>query len=99
MLENIFDRVSDELVEKVSSLDGDIITIRNDPDVKVIWNKLCRLHMKAMVSCEYDPINREEIARLCQELSKPRICITLLKLSEEQTCCSKFLEKISPGPI
>jgi len=94
-LRDAINRVSDELTHKISHLGTDIMTTRNNPEIRSIWNRLCRLHMKAMVSCQYDPTNQEEITKLCHELSKPRACIKLLQLSEETTCCAKFLHQIS----
>lgn len=94
-LRDEINRVSDELAHRITDLCEDIFTTRNDPEIRSIWNRLCRLHMKAMVSCEYDPTNQEEIVKLCEELSKPRACVELLCLSEEQTCCARFLHNIT----
>jgi hypothetical protein len=88
------DKVSNELTEKVSSIDGDVITIRSNAEVKEIWNRLCRLHMKAVVSCEYDGSDNDEMAKLCEEVLQPRACIDALHLSEEETCCGRFLKRI-----
>lgn len=44
-LKEEMDKVSDELTRKVSSIDGDVMTIRNNSEVREIWNRLCRLHM------------------------------------------------------
>jgi hypothetical protein len=88
-------KVSDELSSRVTCLGVDVLTARDDPDVRRVWNKLCRLHMKAMVSCEYDPINHEQVAKVCEELSRPRACVRLLQLSEEETCCARFLKRIT----
>jgi len=87
-------KTSDELSRKVTSLGVDVLTARDDPDVRSVWSRLCRLHMKAMVSCEYDPINHEQVAKICEELSRPRACVKLLQLSEEETCCARFLKRL-----
>ena len=68
-LNDEINKASDELAMKVAQIDGDIITARNNPEIRNAWNRLCRLHMKAMVSCTYDPIHQESIAKLCEELS------------------------------
>jgi len=93
-LKGEMDKVSDELTKKVSSIDGDVMTIRNNPEVREIWNKLCRLHMKAVVSCEYDGSDNEEMAKLCERVLQPRACVEALHLSEEETCCGRFLRRI-----
>jgi hypothetical protein len=87
--------VSDELTASIKRLDGDVITARNDPEIRKIRGRLCRLHMKAMVSCAYDPINQEALARICDELTQPRACVKALQLSEEQTCCARFLRTMT----
>lgn len=93
-LKEEIDKVSDELTKKVNSIDGDVITIRNNPEVREIWNRLCRLHMKAVVSCEYDTVGNEEMAKLCEKVLRPRACVEALHLSEEETCCGRFLKRI-----
>jgi len=93
-LKEEMDKVSDELTEKVRTIDGNVITIRNHPEVKEIWNRLCRLHMKAVVSCEYDTIGDKELAKVCEEVVRPRACIEALHLSEEETCCGRFLKRM-----
>lgn len=59
-LKEEIDKVSDELTKKVRAINADVITTRENPEVKEIWNRLCRLHMKAVVSCEYDPSKDEQ---------------------------------------
>ncbi len=93
-LKEEMDKVSDELTKKVSSIDGDVMTVRNNPEVREIWNRLCRLHMKAVVSCEYDGSDNEEMAKLCERVLLPRACVEALHLSEEETCCGRFLRRI-----
>jgi len=93
-LKEDIDRVSDELIKKANEIGGDVITTRNHPEIKKIWNKLCILHMKAMVSCEYDLMSKEELAKVCEEILQPRACIEALHLSEEETCCARFLRRI-----
>lgn len=88
------DRVSEELTRKVRTINADVITTRNHPEVREIWNRLCRLHMKAVVSCEYDNIADEEMAKVCEVVLRPRACVEALHLSEEETCCGRFLGSI-----
>jgi len=88
-------KVSDELTASIKTLDGDIVAARNDPVIQSIRDRLCRLHKKAMVTCAYDLIQHEDVARICEELAQPRACIKALQLSEEQTCCSRFLRTFS----
>lgn len=93
-LKQEMDKVSDELMKKVETISGDVMTIRNHPEVKEIWNKLCRLHMKAVVSCEYDAMGDQKMAKICEEILRPRACVEVLHLSEEETCCGRFLERV-----
>jgi lipid II:glycine glycyltransferase (peptidoglycan interpeptide bridge formation enzyme) len=93
-LKDEINKVSDELIKKAQEIDRDVMTTRNDPEIKKIWNKLCRLHMKTMVACEYDAMDNKELAKVCGELSQPQACIEVLHLSEEETCCGRFLRRI-----
>ncbi len=93
-LKEEIDKVSDELTKKVRAINADVITTRENPEVKEIWNRLCRLHMKAVVSCEYDPSKDEQMAKLCQEILRPKACVEALHLSEEETCCGRFLKRL-----
>jgi hypothetical protein len=93
-LKKEIDKVSDELIKKANEIGGDVISIRNHPEIKKIWNKLCRLHMKAIVSCEYDALHSDELAKVCEMLKQPRACVEALHLSEEETCCGRFLRRI-----
>ena len=94
-LRDEINKVSDELTTSIKRLNVDILTARNDPKIRMIWSRLCRLHMKAMVSCAYDPINHEALAKICEELTQPRACVKALQLSEEQTCCARFLRTMT----
>jgi len=40
-LKKEIDKVSDELTRKANEIDGDVMTIRNHPEIKKIWNELC----------------------------------------------------------
>ena len=94
-LRDEINKVSDELTSSIKRLNGDVITARHNPEIRNIWGRLCRLHMKAMVSCTYDPINHDALAKICEELTEPRVCVEVLQLSEEQTCCARFLRTIA----
>lgn len=96
-LKEEMENVSDELTRKVRTINADVITTRNHPEVREIWNRLCRLHMKAVVSCEYDTADDKEMAKVCEEVMRPRACIEALHLSEEETCCGRFLERMKKG--
>ena len=96
-LKEEIDKTSDELIKKADEIGGDVITIRNHPEIKKIWNKLCILHMKAIVSCEYDTMNNKELTKVCKVIAQPRACVEALHLSEEETCCTRFLRRIREG--
>jgi len=44
-LNDEINKASDELAMKVAQIDGDIITARNNPEIRNAWNRLCRLHI------------------------------------------------------
>lgn len=94
-LRDEINKVSNELMISVNRLNVDILTARNDPNIRNIWMRLCRLHMKAMVSCAYDPIHHDALAKICEELTQPRACVKALQLSEEQTCCARFFQTLA----
>jgi len=50
--------------------------------------------MKAMVICEYDSMCNKELAKVCDEILRPRACVEALHLSEEETCCGRFLKRV-----
>jgi hypothetical protein len=93
-LKEEIDQTSDELRREASRIKGDVIAVRNDPKVQKIWNKLCRLHMKAMVICEFDSKNVRGMEKVCEAILHPTACIETLHLSEEETCCGRFLKRI-----
>ena len=93
-LKEEIDQTSEELRREASRIKGDVITVRNDPKVQKIWNRLCQLHMKAMVICEFDSKNIRGLEKVCEAILRPTACIETLHLSEEETCCGRFLKRI-----
>ena len=73
---------------------GDVLFKRNHPEIRKIWNSLCKAHMKAMVICIDRPPRDSKMAKLCDEIERPRACIEALHLSEEETCCGRFMNRI-----
>jgi len=87
-------KASDELVTSIKSRGGDVIAARDDPEIQSIRARLCRLHKKAMVSCAYDPVDRD-VERICDGLTQSQVCVKALQLSEELTCCSRFMRTMT----
>ena len=42
--------ISSDIEKRVDSLNSDVMTTRNNPEVRSLWNKLCLLHMKGIVA-------------------------------------------------
>ena len=74
-LSEIVDRmkeISFDIERKVEVLDADVITTRNDPKIKALWNNLCLLHMKSIIICEenYENITPDD----CNFIYQPQAC-------------------------
>lgn len=88
--------ISINIERRTKELDADVITTRNDPEIKSLWNKLCLLHMKGVVMCEEDYEN--DMSELCEFIFQPQACIQVLHLTEEETCCTRYFKrKIIPS--
>jgi hypothetical protein len=91
-LSDIVDRmkeISDNIEKRVDFLNSDVMTTRNDPEVRSLWSKLCLLHMKGIVICE-DNLGKE--SGMCKSIHEPQACIQKLHLSEEETCCGRYFK-------
>ena len=93
-LRDEINKVSDELASGMIRLNADVLTARDDPEIRKIWSRLCRLHMKAMVICEFDSKHVRGLEKVCEGILHPTACIETLHLSEEETCCGRFLKRI-----
>lgn len=82
--------ISREIETRVRTLDLDVISTRNDQDVKRLWNKLCLLHMRGVVICEEFG---EDKPAACSYIHQPQACIRVLHLTEEETCCNRFFKR------
>ena len=78
--------VSDAITRRTNELNADVMTMRNDPEIRRLWDQLCVLHMTGFVICEESGLD-------CEEIRKPQACITRLHLSQEETCCGRFLRR------
>jgi len=85
--------ISQDIESRVRALDLDIISTRNDPQVKTLWNKLCMLHMRGVVICEDFG---EDKPAACSYIYKPQACVQVLHLTEEETCCNRFFKRKTP---
>ena len=75
--------LSSKMISLVSKIDGDIITIRNDPSMTDLWYSLCNYHRKAMLLCAGMDRNKPEV---CTALERPQACVEALCLSKEEVC-------------
>ena len=64
------------------ALDADIMTLRNDNEIKSLRNKLCHLH-KAIVICE--EYEEEVKLAVCSVIEWPQAFIEAFHLAEEET--------------
>jgi len=85
-------KISEEIESRVKTLDVDVISTRNDPTIKNLWNKLCILHMKGTVICEQE--YGEDKPGACGYIYQPQACIQVLHLTEEQTCCNRLYKRL-----
>ena len=84
--------ISRGIEERAGVLDADVISMRRDPVIEGLWNKLCLLHMRGVVICEGD--FGEEKPGECEFISSPQACIQKLHLAEEETCCQRFIARV-----
>ncbi len=92
-LKNEIDKVSVQIAKRAGEIEGDVMTVRSDPQIKKLWNRLCRLHMEAMVTCKSDQVL--EGSEVCMLISRPQACIDILHLSDEETCCGRLLRRMT----
>ena len=93
-LKEEIDKLSHALLAKASQVGGDVLFKRDHPEIRKIWNNLCKAHMKAMVVCIDRAPQDSKMATLCDEIERPRACIEALHLSEEETCCGRFMNRM-----
>ena len=93
-LKEEIDKLSHALLAKASQVGGDVLFKRNHAEIRKIWNNLCKAHMKAMVICTDTAPRDSKMAKLCDEIERPRACIEALHLSEEETCCGRFMNRV-----
>jgi hypothetical protein len=84
--------ISDQIEKRVKQLDLDVMSMRRDPEVRSLWNKLCLLHMRGIVICEEEYTGAKPAA--CAYVEEPQACVKVLQLTEEQTCCGRLLKSL-----
>ncbi len=83
--------LSSKIRSRTLELKADVITTRIDPIITDLWHNLCRYHRKAIVLCT--GLGNEK-PQICDRLETPQACIEALHLSEEETCCEVFRQKL-----
>jgi len=88
--------VSKEIYKTVNGLDGDVISVRTNPKVVKLWNRLCYLHMEGMTLCIRDVVlgKSTSMPKECLAFFRPQACVTALHLSEEETCCERIIKRL-----
>jgi len=84
--------LSQKMITRAKSLNTNVMSIRKDPEILQLWDQLCRFHMEAIVLCT---TLFDERPQACSAVLKPLGCVEIMHLSDEQTCCSKFLKQVA----
>jgi len=88
-LKTTLEDISQKMIKRAKRLNANVI--RKDPEIIQFWDQLCRYHMEAIVLCTTffdDP------PQICSAILKPLGCVEIIHLSDEETCCSKFLKQV-----
>jgi hypothetical protein len=89
---NEINEVCEKISKRAKEINADVMTVRNDPEIKALWNRLCLLHMKAVVTCE--EIEEDKRPQICSTIEqRPPACVEVLTLSEEQSCPSRYFKR------
>jgi hypothetical protein len=91
VLKTKLEDLSQRMLTRAKSLKTNVMSIRKDPEILQLWNQLCQHHMEAIVLCT----SFDERPRVCSAVLRPLGCVEIMHLSDEQTCCSKFLKRVS----
>ena len=88
--------VSKAIHKTVNALDGDVISIRTNPKVVELWNRMCYLHMQGITLCMREVIlgKSASIPKDGLAFFRPQACVTALHLSEEETCCDRIIKRL-----
>lgn len=88
--------ISKAIYKTVNGLDSDVISIRTNPKVVKLWNRLCYLHMQGMILCMRDLVlgRSASMPKECLVFFRPQACVTALHLSEEETCCERIINRL-----
>jgi len=84
------DEISQKMVERAKNLNKNAITTRRDPEILKLWNKLCQHHMEAIAICK----SFESLPQVCTAVLRPLGCVEIMHLSDEETCCSRYLNRV-----
>jgi len=88
--QEIVDRMR-EITAEIEDRAGEMGTkngrvLREDPQIRRLWRKLCVLHMRGLVVCEETGYNSEA----CMFIKEPQACQRILEIPREETCCGRF---------
>ncbi|MFX1465530.1 MAG: hypothetical protein ACFFA5_03565 [Promethearchaeota archaeon] len=85
------DKISLKMIERSKNLNRNVIKTRKDPEILQLWNQLCQYHMEAIAICKSMDGDRPIV---CSSVLKPLGCVEIMHLSDEKTCCSRYLERV-----
>jgi hypothetical protein len=86
------DEISQKMINRAKSLNRNVITTRKDSEILQLWNQLCQYHMEAIAICKS---LGDERPHACSAVLKPLGCVEIMHLSDEETCCTRYLERVS----
>jgi hypothetical protein len=89
-LKTKIDTISEKMIIRARNLNKTVIKTRTDPEILRLWDQLCQYHMEAIAICTS---MGDERPLACSAVLKPLGCVEILHLSDEETCCSRSLER------
>lgn len=90
-LKTRIDEISQKIINRAKSLNRNVITTRTDSEILQLWNQLCQYHMEAIAICKS---LGDERPLVCSAVLKPLGCVEIMHLSDEETCCTRYLERV-----
>ncbi len=78
--------VSKTISQRIRELDADVMTLRDDPQIRFHWKRLCNLHKLGLELCRKYSEDPKKLPDVFQAFHKSQICTKLI-LSEERLGC------------
>jgi hypothetical protein len=82
--------ISQKMIARAKSLSANVMKTRQDPEILQLWNQLCQYHMQAISLC----MTFQNKPKVCSAVLKPLGCVEIMHLSDEETCCNRYLKRV-----